>query len=53
MTGTERKHLVMLARRLAYLERRVSESDDILSYDVCEAAALRWAIEKLREVGDG
>lgn len=50
MTGEERKHLVMLARRLAHLERRVSESSEILTYDIVEAAALKWALEQLRGV---
>ena len=45
------RRIAVLKKRLAHLERRISESPKRLTYDEEEAATLRWVLSKLRELG--
>lgn len=47
----EQKRLFILKRRRDYLAQLISQSDDPLSWDKAEKAALDWAIRELEGNG--
>jgi hypothetical protein len=44
ITSRQKRFITTLRRRMAHLERRISESRTDLSYDKAELAALNWAL---------